>query len=215
MLQAREAGKIRHIGITNHRLSVAREAIESGLYATLQFPLSYLSSDEDAGLAELSQSRGMGFIAMKALSGGLITNSAAAYAYLSGFDNAVAIWGVQRPSELDEFLSYVNNPPAMTQALRAVIDRDRAELSSEFCRGCGYCLPCPAGIEIPTCARMSLLLRRAPERAYLTDEWSAKMELITSCQHCGSCTSRCPYALDTPSLLAANLASYRLTRSRQ
>ena len=34
---------IRHIGITNHRLSVAREAIESGLYETLQFPFSYIS----------------------------------------------------------------------------------------------------------------------------------------------------------------------------
>lgn len=40
---------------------------------------------------------------MKALSGGLINNSAAAYAYLAQFDNVLPIWGVQRESELDEF----------------------------------------------------------------------------------------------------------------
>ena len=43
MLEAKAAGMIRHIGITNHRLSVARQAIESGCYETLQFPFSYLS----------------------------------------------------------------------------------------------------------------------------------------------------------------------------
>ena len=62
----------------------------------------------------------MGFIAMKALSGGLLTNSAAAYAYIDQFDNVLPIWGIQRESELDEFLSYIDNPPQMTEELKAV-----------------------------------------------------------------------------------------------
>lgn len=111
---------------------------------------------------------------MKALSGGLINNSAAAYAYLAQFDNVLPIWGVQRESELDEFLSYIDNPPALTPELQAVIDRDREELQGDFCRGCGYCMPCPAGIEINNCARMSLMIRRAPSAAQLTDEMQAK-----------------------------------------
>ena len=72
---------IRHIGITNHRLNVAHEAIESGLYETLQFPFCYLATDKDLELVQDCKKAGMGFIAMKALSGGLINNSAAAYAY--------------------------------------------------------------------------------------------------------------------------------------
>ena len=40
MLEAKAQGLIRHIGITNHRLSVAEEAVRSGLYETLQFPFS-------------------------------------------------------------------------------------------------------------------------------------------------------------------------------
>lgn len=60
-------------GITNHRLSVAKEAIESGLYETLQFPFSYISGEQELELVQLCKEHEMGFIAMKGLSGGLIT----------------------------------------------------------------------------------------------------------------------------------------------
>jgi predicted aldo/keto reductase-like oxidoreductase len=208
-LQAKQQGKIRHIGITNHRLAVAHEAIDSGLYETLQFPFCYLATDKDIELVEKCKAADMGFIAMKALSGGLITNSAAAYAYLAQYDNVLPIWGVQREAELDEFLSYIDNPPAMTEEIKALIDKDRAELLGEFCRGCGYCMPCPAGIEISMCARMSLMIRRAPSADYLGEVWQEKMGKIEACLHCGQCKGRCPYNLDTPTLLAKNLEDYK------
>ena len=200
-LKAKEQGKIRHIGITNHRLSVAEEAIESGLYETLQFPFCYLASEKDLALAEKCRTHNMGFIAMKALSGGLITNSRAAYAFEAQFDNVLPIWGIQREGELDEFLSYVKNPPVMTEEISQLIIRDRKELAGEFCRGCGYCMPCPSGIEINNCARMSLLIRRSPSAAQLTPQTQAKMMKIKDCLHCGQCSQKCPYGLDTPSLL--------------
>lgn len=209
MLEAKKNGMIKHIGITNHRLKVAHEAIDSGLYETLQFPFCYLASDEDIELVTKCKQADMGFIAMKALSGGLITDSRAAYAFEAEFDNVLPIWGVQRESELDEFLSYVTNPPAMTDDIRALIDNDRKQLQGDFCRGCGYCMPCPAGIEINNCARMSLLLRRSPSELQLTPEVQAKMMKIEDCMHCGHCRSMCPYHLDTPALLAKNLEDYK------
>lgn len=208
MLEARERGTVRHIGITNHRLHVAAEAVESGLYETLQFPFSYLASEKELELVEACKAADMGFIAMKALSGGLITNSAAAYAYLAKFDNVLPIWGIQREHELDEFLSYIDNPPVMTAELEAVIEHDRKELLGEFCRGCGYCMPCPAEIEINTCARMSLLIRRSPSAGHLTEASQNMMMKIKDCLHCGQCSSKCPYGLDTPSLLERNLKDY-------
>lgn len=209
MLEAKAQGKVRHIGITNHRLNVANEAIESGLFETLQFPFCYLATEKDIALVERCKKADMGFIAMKALSGGLITNSAAAYAYLAQFDNVLPIWGVQRESELDEFLSYVENPPVMTEELRRLIDHDRAELLGEFCRGCGYCMPCPVGIEINTCARMSLLIRRSPSEKQLTPKSQEMMKKIEECLHCNQCMSKCPYGLNTPDLLAKNYQDYQ------
>ena len=209
MLQAKAEGKIRHIGITNHRLSVAKEAIESGLYETLQFPFCYLATEQDIEIVELCKKAGMGFLAMKALSGGLITNSRAAYAYLAQYDNVLPLWGVQREHELDEFLSYIDNPPAMDGELTALIEHDRKALSGDFCRGCGYCMPCPVGIEINNCARMSLMLRRAPSAAWTTPAWQEKMVKIEDCLHCGQCAAKCPYGLDTPALLAKNYADFQ------
>lgn len=208
-LEAKKEGKIRHIGITNHRLSVAQEAIESGLYETLQFPFCYLASEKDEELVEGCKKADMGFIAMKALSGGLITNSAAAYAHAAQYENVLPIWGVQRERELDEFLSYVTKPPVMTKELSELIEKDREELAGEFCRGCGYCMPCPVGIEINNCARMSLLLRRSPSAKQLTEEAQKKMMLVENCLHCNQCKSKCPYGLDTPALLQRNLEDYK------
>ncbi len=209
MLTAKAQGKIRHIGITNHRLAVAEEAIASGLYETLQFPFCYLASEQDIALVEKCREAGMGFIAMKALFGGLITDSAAAYAFAAQYDNVLPIWGIQRERELDEFISYIDNPPAMTEELKALIAHDREELSGDFCRGCGYCMPCPAGIEINNCARMSLLLRRSPSELQLTPEVQEKMKKIENCLHCNQCKSKCPYGLDTPALLAKNYEDYK------
>ena len=137
MQEAKAKGMIRHIGITNHRLKVAHEAIDSGLYETLQFPFSYISGEQELELVNKCKAANMGFIAMKGLSGGLITNSAAAYAFEAQFDGVLPIWGVQRERELDEFLSYIDNPPRMTDDIRAVIEGDRAELCGELL----YALP--------------------------------------------------------------------------
>lgn len=209
MLEAKEQGKIRHIGITNHRLAAAQEAITSGLYETLQFPFSYLSGEQELSLVQQCQEAGIGFVAMKALSGGLITNSAAAYAFEAQYENVLPIWGVQREQELDEFISYIDHPPVLTEEIRAFIAHDKEELSGEFCRGCGYCMPCPAGIEINTCARMSLLIRRSPSEAQLTEQAQAMMKKIEDCLHCGKCRGKCPYELDTPALLEKNYEDYK------
>lgn len=208
MLEAKKQGKVRHIGITNHRLHVAKEAIESGLYETLQFPFSYLASDKDLELVNLCKEAGMGFICMKALSGGLITDSATAYAFLNQYDHVLPIWGIQKETELDEFLSYQKEAPVMNDERWEKIKNDKEALSGDFCRGCGYCLPCPANIYIPDCARMSLYLRRAPLNVYLGDEYKAKMAKVKDCLHCGQCKKKCPYGLDTPTLLQKNYEDF-------
>ncbi len=201
-------GMIRHIGITAHKIGVAEECVESGLYETLQFPFSYLSSERELSLADKCREKNMGFIAMKALAGGMITNSRVACAFIGQYDNVLPIWGIQRESELEEWLAFMNETPEMTDEIRAEIERDKQQLGGNFCRGCGYCMPCPMGIQINNCARMSLMLRRAPSDNWLSEEWRNNMKQIESCVNCGQCKSKCPYELDTPALLKENYADY-------
>ena len=207
-LEAKKQGKIRHIAITNHRLAVAHEAIDSGLYETLQFPYSYLAGPQEQELVDKCKAADMGFIAMKGLAGGLIRDGMVAAAFMEQQPTVLPIWGVQHQWELDEVLSCIKEAPAMTAERQAVIDHDRKELSGDFCRGCGYCMPCPMDIEINNCARMSLMLRRAPAAGWLTEEWQTKMKKIETCLHCNQCSSKCPYGLDTPRLLKENYEDY-------
>ena len=208
MQEAKAQGKIRHIGITAHKIQVAEEAVESGLYETLQYPFSYLSSERELALVQRCKDRNMGFIAMKALAGGLLKDSRAIMAFMQQYD-VLPIWGIQRQRELDEWLSYMENTPALDAEAQQVISADRAEMAGDFCRSCGYCMPCPQGIAIFQLARMSLLLRRMPSAGWLGERWQAEMAKVLSCTECRACQARCPYGLDIPRLLKENHADYQ------
>lgn len=209
MLKAKEDGLIRHIGVTAHKVEIAFECVESGLYETLQYPFSYLASDREIELVKAAKEANVGFIAMKGLAGGLINNSKAAMAFMTQFDNALPIWGIQKVEELEEWLSYMDETPCMDEEMKAYIAKEQAELKGEFCRGCGYCMPCPQGIMINQCARMSLMLRRAPSANWLSENMQSEMMKIEKCTGCGACMKKCPYELKTPELLKKNLEDYK------
>ena len=209
LLEAKEQGMIRHIGVTAHKIHVAEEAVESGLYETMQFPFSYLSSEREFALVELCRERNVGFVVMKGLAGGLISNGRACMAFMNEHPSVLPIWGVQREAELEEWLMYMDDTPTMDDGLRAFIEKERAELKDGFCRNCGYCMPCPVDISIKDCARMSLMLRRAPSANWLTERWQAEMAKIDNCIECGRCATRCPYELPIPDLLKENWADYK------
>ncbi len=141
MVEAKKQGKIRHIGITAHLIGVAEEIVESGLYETIQFPFCYLATDRDIALVKAAERADMGFLAMKGLSGGLLTDSTACMAYMSQY-NVLPLWGIQREEELKEWLGFFNKDVEMTDEIAAFIKEDRKTLMGDFCRGCGYCMPC-------------------------------------------------------------------------
>lgn len=209
MQELKKQKVIGHIGITAHKLGVAIDAIDSGLYETLQFPFSYLSGEKEIDLINKCKAKNMGFIAMKGLAGGLINNSKMAFAAMTIYDNVLPIWGIQHMSELEEWLSYMDDAPVLDDEMIKAIEEDKKQLSGDFCRGCGYCMPCPMGITINQCARMSLMLRRAPSQAWLSEHWQEEMKKIENCIECGACMKKCPYELRTPELLKKNYEDYK------
>lgn len=207
MIEAKQEGKINHIGITTHKITIAHEALDSGLYETLQYPFSYLSGAEELQLVEKCRQLDVGFIAMKAMGGGLLKQSKASYAYINQFDNVLPIWGIQHLSELEEFLSYPNDL-LLDDETKKIIENDKKELGDNFCRGCGYCMPCPEDINISLCARMSLWIRRFPTEPNLDEKTQEIMKKTLDCIECYECVDNCPYELDIPELLKENYDDY-------
>jgi len=207
MIKAKQEGKINHIGITTHKITIAHEALDSGLYETLQYPFSYLSGAEELQLVEKCRQLDVGFIAMKAMGGGLLKQSKTSYAYINQFDNVLPIWGIQRLSELEEFLSYPNDL-LLDDETKKIIENDKKELGDNFCRGCGYCMPCPEDINISLCARMSLWIRRFPTEPNLDEKTQEIMKKTLDCIECYECVDNCPYELDIPELLKENYDDY-------
>jgi predicted aldo/keto reductase-like oxidoreductase len=208
LLKAKEQGKIRFIGISQHSREKAVTAVESGYYDVLQYPVSYLSSDEEMALVRRCGELGVAVLAMKGMCGGILSNAKAAFAFLRQYEHVFPIWGVQFMWELDEFLGYEKENPAMDETMLKIIEADKAELSGSFCRACGYCLPCPAGVPIPMAARMSFLLRRMLRENLLSPEWQENMRRIEDCTDCGHCKKNCPYGLDAPELLKTQRKAY-------
>jgi uncharacterized protein len=99
--------------------------------------------------------------------------------------------------------------PPLDANMLMQIENERKDLSGEFCRSCGYCMPCPAGIQIPMAARIDKLLTRSLSSLYTTPEWQEKMEKINECTMCGQCEQKCPYHLKTYELLKKQLKTYR------
>ncbi len=207
-LAAQREGKIRHIGITQHSIALAEEAVESGFYATLQFPMNHLASSREIALVRRCWELDVGFIAMKALSGGLITDATMPFAFFLQHENTVPIWGFQRMAELENLLALEAKPPVPDDAMQARINADREALGGAFCRGCGYCQPCPAGIPIYNANRMTQLITRSPSKPFMSVEWREGMARIRNCTRCGVCEKRCPYGLKPYETLPAHLAFY-------
>ncbi|MDL2210020.1 aldo/keto reductase [Desulfovibrio sp. OttesenSCG-928-O18] len=209
MVTAKEQGKIRFIGITSHSVDRALAAAESGLYDTVQYPFSLLSNDKEIALTKRCKELNVGFIAMKGLGGGLIRHIAATFAFMRAHENVVPIWGIQKMEELEEFLALEQNPPAWDAAMQKAAEDEKKALGKDFCRACGYCLPCPMDIPVPMVARMTLLLGRSPWQRQTTPAEQEKMARAETCIDCGECASRCPYGLDTPQLVRENYAFYK------
>lgn len=208
-VQARREGKIRFIGITQHSIERAFQAVNSGLYDTMEYPFNHLSTERDRELVRLCSEKNVGFVAMKALSGGLVTDARLPFVFLREYANVVPIWGFQKMEELNQIIDMEQNPPVRTDEIDRLIERDRRELSGAFCRSCGYCLPCPADIKIPQANRMMQLLGRAVWQNYVTPEWQREMEKIENCVHCGACAKRCPYGLKPYESMREQLKGYR------
>lgn len=205
---AQKAGKTRFIGFTNHNMGRTRAAIDSGAFDTIQFPTSVLSTQAEMDISFKCRDRDLGYIAMKGMAGGLLDDGRVPFAFLNQFPHIVVIWGMEKLSELEQFVTLARNPEPFTEAMQAEADALRKEYGDGFCRSCGYCMPCPANIPLPTVMRIVRMIKRAAPYAQFTPERLEEIRRIDECQNCGHCRAHCPYNLDIPRVLKEQQAGY-------
>ncbi|HWR45724.1 aldo/keto reductase [Sporomusa sp.] len=206
--KAQEQGKIRHIGVTSHSLSMALRLVKTGLFSTVQFPFNFIEDAAKDDLRELAIKMSIGFIVMKPFAGGMIDNATIAFKFLRQFPEMLPIPGFDSPEAVDEILAFYNEVNTVTDDDLVLMDKYRDELGKQFCRRCEYCQPCPHGVSITPAMGYQVIARRMSP-AVAVDFARPAMESVEQCVECGECLSRCPYDLPIPEMLKKHYSMYK------
>ena len=206
--RALEAGKVRHIGVSSHSMDVALKAVPSGHFETIQFPFNFVTSEPAERLVPLAQEHDVGFIAMKPLGGGLLSDANLCIKYLLQFDSVVPDPGIEKVEEIEEIAAIVAGSWELTPQEWREIERIRAEVGTRFCRRCDYCQPCQQGVRISTIMNLRSLCKRLPAEGLVTGWITEAVESAEGCIECGECEEKCPYHLPIREMIAENIEFY-------
>jgi len=191
----RDQGVIRHIGASAHARDAALSVIEHPEIEVLQYPFNFIVEAEGLEIIEACRRRDVGFIAMKPFGGGALHDASACIRFLLGIADIAADPGFEKIEEVDEVLDLWKEGLSLSSADRRTIERLRSELGTRFCRRCGYCSPCPQGVNIIQLMTMDTLVRRFPKES-LPAGWIAEAaRSVDNCIECGECEPKCPYEL--------------------
>lgn len=206
--EARRTGHVRHIGITSHQLDTARQAVASGEFETVMFPLNYVASEPGLELLELARKHDVGFICMKPFGGGMLDNATLAVKYLWQFPDVVVIPGLEKLHELEQLVQLVEGPLELTNEEREQIARHKEQIGDRFCRRCDYCQPCTVGIPISTVLFLPTVAKRMTRHQLYSGWVSSMMQKAAECTECGECQERCPYNLPIMDMIREYLSWY-------
>lgn len=201
LLQSKKEGKIGHIGITSHSLDILKVAVESGKFETIMYPYNIVENQGEK-LFERAKELNIGVIAMKPMAGGALTNGTLALKYILQNKNVTcAIPGMGKIEEVEENVLIGSQNIELTDKEKEEIRTISDELGTEFCRRCGYCAPCPQGIDIP-----SMFLFQGYKERYNLVKWAEERyasvkATAKDCVECGTCESKCPYDLPIRKML--------------
>jgi predicted aldo/keto reductase-like oxidoreductase len=208
IVRARDAGKIRFIGISSHSIQTAMEALKTGLFQTLQFPFNFIENDPEDELFPFACQNDVGIIGMKPLGGGLLERADLCFGFLQQHPHVVPIPGIRAKREADQIIEWYRHPQRLSRSDLKEMQKIQTVLGEKFCHRCEYCMPCEQGVQIPSVLIFQAAAKRlSPEGV---SAWLAKaMESVTECIECGQCEEKCPYNLPIADLLKENLALFK------
>ena len=199
--EAKAAGKIRHIGVTAHSLDTFRLALEQDWVETVMFPYNIVETQAESLIAQAAK-KNVGFICMKPLAGGAIEDATSALRFVcANPDVTVVIPGMAEPKELTQNLEAVGNSAPLTDEEKAIFQKIRSQLGTQFCRRCNYCQPCSVGINISGLFLFDGYLQRYGLADWAKSRYASQEKKASDCIGCGACEQRCPYQLPIRKML--------------
>lgn len=203
LIEARDRGWIAHIGFTSHSMDMSLKLVDHPLFETIQFPFNLVTSEPAQELIPRCRASGLGFIVMKPLCGGQYDDAELAFRFLNGYPDLVAIPGIETMSEIEQIVEIVASGRVLDGPTAERAKQIADELGKQFCRRCGYCMPCPQGIQINIAMLLDSFIKRFPP-AGLVKGPGPLIAAADACVRCGLCESRCPYNLPIMGTLAVN-----------
>jgi uncharacterized protein len=204
LLKAKEQGLIGHIGITSHSLDLLEKIVDDGLFETIMVCFSFLEPAAGDTVIPKARKKGIGIIAMKPFSGGVIETPEIALKWALSFPDILVIAGVEHKRLIDQNWRVFQESYDLTDDQNQKIQEIRNEFDEKFCRRCDYCLPCPAEIPIQFVLGIRSMLKRMGPGAMRTPMFANMVKKAADCTVCGDCLERCPYNLPIPDMIKAN-----------
>jgi len=205
LIQAKEEGLIGHFGISSHRLDLFDRVLDEGLFETIMVCFSFLEPLARERIIPKAIERGVGVIAMKPFSGGVIDNAKLALKYALSQPDVLVIAGVEHPDLVDENWEVFQGSYVLSEKEKKEIETIQKTYAKNFCRRCDYCQPCKEGIPIQFILGLRSMVKRMGKHILTTGWRKDTIEKARNCSECGECTTRCPYELPIPDLIKENI----------
>ena len=217
----RAEGKIRYLGFSFHDdYEAFEEIITSYKWDFCQIQLNYMDKDTQATLkgVELAEKLGIPIVVMEPVKGGSLANlpseginelfqkmrpgataSSWALRYAGSFDNVkVVLSGMSTMEQVEDNLSTFAGFEPLSDEEQAVIEKVSDALRSRVqngCTGCRYCMPCPAGVDIPRCFgiwNQYHIYENVNEARWNWKNGINEANKASNCVKCGKCEQACP-----------------------
>jgi len=215
LYEARDMGKIRHLGFTSHNPSLAAEIVKEDIFETLMIPFNYLTTAATEELLSLCSKMNVGTVIMKAFAGGALTDPNVALKFVLGNECVnIVIPGVNRTSEVEENVAVASAPLTLTAEELRVIENDRSTLKGQLCHSCDYCQPCKQKINISFVLNAETIIKRIGWTSFTEEQYQDAKVKVPTCIKCGDCETRCPYHLQIRELLPVRLAYFDKNRKK-
>ena len=201
LMEAKEAGKIGHIGLTGHSIEIFEKALELPWVETFMFPYNIVETQGEELMKKCTE-KNIGFIVMKPLAGGAIEDADLALRFIcANPDVSVVIPGMFDVKEIEQNMAACENEAPLSEEEQGKIQEIRNRLGSNFCRRCNYCQPCAAGINISGAFLFQGYLDRYGLADWARGRYAAMPKKASDCIECGVCETRCPYNLPIRKML--------------